>query len=191
MAESEIKGYILIATDRCVREVYDPAAQERIRGRISEETRQLTQKIARSQWYPGHCWTEVIEAACQEEHSPADRLDKMRTLGRYLAMDATGTYLRLLLKLFTPGMFLRRLPTFFERDMRPGKVTTDLSALDERRVTLSIAGAGEFSYLASISGGWIEFVFEQIGVKGSDVKIVSPIGDEIRSDNIRLDITWN
>lgn len=191
MADAEVKGYIIIATDRCVREVYDAPTQERIRGRLSEETRQKTEKVARSQWYPASCWTELIESACHEEHSPASRVERMKTVGRYLAMDATGTYLRLLLKLFTPGMFLRRLPTFFERDMRPGKVTADLSALDDRRVLLTILGAEEFCYLAPISSGWIEFVFEQIGVKGSDVNIVSPSGDETRSDDIRLEITWN
>lgn len=191
MADAEVKGYIIIATDKCVREVYDPAAQERIRSRLSDETRQQTESIARSKWYPATCWTELIESACQEEHSPSNRLERMRTVGRYLAMDATGTYLRLLLKLFTPGMFLRRLPTFFERDMRPGKVTADLSALDDRKVILSILGAEDFSYLASISSGWIEFVFEQIGVKASDVKIASPSGDQSRSDDIRLEITWN
>ncbi len=191
MADSEIKGYILQATDRCIRETYDPATEQRIRGRLSETTRELTQKIARSRWYPASCWTEMIESACEEESTPDSRLERMRMVGRYLAMDATGTYLRLLLKLFTPGLFLRRLPTFFERDMRPGKVEADLSALDERRVLLAIVGAEKFSYLASISSGWIDFVFEQIGVKGSAIRVVSPPPDVTRSDDIRLKITWN
>ena len=190
MADAEVKGYIIMATDRCVREVYDPAAQERIRGRLSTDTRQRIEDLSRSQWYPASTWTELVDSASEEEVSPTDRLDRMQTIGRYLAMDATGTYLRLLLKLFTPGLFLRRLPTFFERDMRPGKVKTDLSALDDRRVILTIRGAESFSYLAPISSGWIEFVFEQIGVKGSDVKIVNPVGDVTRSDDIRLEITW-
>jgi hypothetical protein len=191
MADSEVKGYIVMATDRYVRELYDPSAQERIRGRLSEDTRQTNEKLARSKWYPAGCWTELIESVVQEAPSPADRLERMKTVGRYLAMDATGTYLRLLLKLFTPGLFLRRLPTFFERDMRPGRVATDLSKLDDRKVLLTILGADEFSYLAPISSGWIEYVFEQIGVKGSDVKILNPTGDVTRSGDIRLEITWN
>lgn len=191
MAEPEVKGYILRATDTCLNETFDPAAQDRIRGRLSDQTRQVTDKLTRSQWYPGRCWNELIEAACEEESSQQARVDLMRTVGRYLAMDATGTYLRLLLKLFTPGMFLRKMPSFFERDIRPGHVTADLSDLDNRRVMLTIQGGDAFSYLGPIAAGWIQFIFDQIGVKQSKVHIVRPPTDIVRSGDILYEITWN
>jgi hypothetical protein len=191
MADSEVKGYILRATETCLNESFDAAAQDRIRGRLSDRTRQVTGNLTRSHWYPGSCWNELIEAVSAEESSHSAKVDRMRTIGRYLAMDATGTYLRLLLKLFTPGMFLRKLPSFFERDMRPGHVKSDLSDLDNRRVMLSIEGAEAFSYLAPIAAGWIQFVFDQIGVKKSKVHIVRPPTDVVRSGDILFEITWN
>jgi hypothetical protein len=181
---------MLIATRRFVAETFDRNAEERILGRLSEGARAAVEAASRSQWCPGSSWSEFIEAVGEEDSSTPTRFEHMRKVGRFMATEATGTYLRLLLKLFSPGMFLRKLPSFFERDIRPGKLEADISALDRGRVTISIKGADWFPYLSPVAAGWVEYVFEQIGVRESRWDFVRPSMDDVRSGDILYEISW-
>ena len=155
------------------------------------EARPLAAKASRGEWVPARYWSSTIEAIAQEHPDLEQRHDAIVAFGRFMAEEAVGSYLKLLLRVLTPSMFLRRLPATFEHDIRPGSVTVDTSQMAERRlITITQHNVEGLAYVWTVGAGWVAQALSFTGLKGVKGRTLSPALDQPFASEGTFKVWW-
>ncbi len=186
--EFNTRGYSLTSLLKYVREGLDPNLRDRTLAKVPPEIIKLAETAKSTEWYPA-THAEVIYAAivdaCARE--PALVEESLIGVGKFTAQEATNSFLRLLMKVLTPTLFAKKLPSLYERDNSRGKVSVDV---EEDRLIVRIDEIGGCAHVGVVSAGWVIFALESMGKKLSERKITGWTVDTPDPESVTIELHW-
>src|ERR1041385_2186448 len=146
MTELQGRGYLLAHCANYLRDNVSPDEWKRIQSGFSPELQQLLAgKVKHAEWYRISLLNEItgqIVDVVGKRNDDRSR-EALHICGRYVAREATNTFLKLLMKLLNPGIFAKKLPDIFSRDFSSGRMTVEMNG---RTLTARIFDAPGFNH---------------------------------------------
>lgn len=151
------KGFAAYLEREC-----DKVQRKKVYGAISEDVRQVLDSPGASQWYPRAYFAEMNRAVAALHTQEADVLEALSAAGRNMAEIASGTFMKLLLKMLTPALFARKFPDFWAHDNRGGRIEVDASNVAGCRLDFWIREVKGFDHVGPVGRGYIQFAMSAI-----------------------------
>lgn len=184
--EPHVKGHGIKSVYNYVLTNYSPDERNKIIARVDPEMVALYPKLQKSDWYPIRHLVSVYDAVAQEKGP-----DEMRPLGYGVAQEATGTFLKLVMKILTPAMFANKFDSFFHQYFDFGEIRADLTDISSNCVRFCIDLKGvEFPHHHVVSLGWIESAFHGMGKKNVAVTLKSEHGQRVVTPEWLYEVRW-
>lgn len=167
MSEGQIRGYSVAQQAAFIDQHFDADTAARIKASLPDEVRDAIAGFQPAEWYPRSYSVAILTAiASAEADSDEACYRRLVDCGKFISSEATNTFLRLLLKILTPTMFAKKVPTFWDRDMRGGHFEVDLSGAKDKRIGMKLVDVEGFAHIGAVSAGFIEFGMEAVGEAG-------------------------
>ena len=137
MEEPMIRGHVLDHVALYYRSKYDHSTAARVEGELSIELKAVLEGVSRPEWYPRRYLVELLQAFALVRGSN-DAYEDFLRCGSTLA-EANNDFTKLLMKLMTPELFIKKLPRFWARDHKGGGAFEIEQSVEQRtaRVRLS------------------------------------------------------
>ena len=173
-----------------IRQSCNEGEQTRALAQLSPEVREMLPRLKRVDWYPRAQWIELLRAVVSIHHDPVQSYEDLVSCGRYIAEDATNTFLRLLMKMLTPGLFARKFPEFWRRDNQGGRIEVDAARINENRVVMYIKDVEGFDHIGPVGAGYISFAMGAITGKPIQIALESWSLDRPGPPEVRYEVSW-
>jgi hypothetical protein len=157
---------------------------------LSRELQELMRRdIKHAGWYPITHVSELTRAvASNVGMNENDRArDALFTCGKYVAAEAANTFLKMLLKMLSPGLFVKKLPDIFRRDFSAGRLTAELSG---RRIRCRHYDLHGFHHIGVLSAGFMATALEGMGKTIENLEFFDWGLDQPYVDGTGFDVTW-
>lgn len=190
--EPMIRGYSVKQQLTFLETQYEPAVSQRLLELVPSEVRSDLKAAKPAEWYPRQHSVSILRAIAANggKNEQAVQSDLLRC-GTYIATEATNTFLKLLMKILTPTLFAKKIPEFWQRDMRGGRFEADTSEAASGRIQLRLCDIEGFDHIGIVSMGWITFGMAAMGK--SDVKLTQK-GWSLATpgaNKIEYELTWS
>lgn len=163
-----------------------PEQQAKIRAQLSPDLKAALPTIKYGEWYPLHFATDQVRGVFSLYESFDEAEAALDRFGKYIGEQASSTFLRLLMKMLTLNMLVKKWPMFWERYHNFGRMTAAIEG--PQHLVFHIEPG--YDYMYRLGPGWIKVACEGLGMKNIQIKTNVPYGD-IRIDVIRVDVTWD
>jgi hypothetical protein len=188
----ETLGYPLLACASFSKAEFSTAAQARVSARLSPECRALLADVKPQGWYPR---TRLVEhcAAIAGEYGDSPTVSRAFVrLGEHMAREMTTVWIRLLMRIMTPGLLAKKMPELFAKGNRgDGHVVIDSSEIERRRMTFVFRSMRGYGYYQPINEGWIRYFFRGMGNDAVDTTSDPPWSIEAVDPEIfQIDASW-
>ncbi|NUP12534.1 MAG: hypothetical protein HOW73_41345 [Polyangiaceae bacterium] len=182
MSARNVSGMVMLGVGRYIEEELDPARRDRLhsKGQMVERA-----NIKQDAWYPLQPFANICRSLDELYDDPQEGFQAVRRAGKCIAEDGASTYLRLLMKVLTPKLFIRQFPGLWKRYHDFGELTIDMQDIDKNRV---VAIMPAYPCVYGLAAGWIEFAFAAFKAK-ADLKCDYPWRGET-PDPFRFTLTW-
>lgn len=189
MEPFKTRGYVFGTTLKYIREGLPPERRQKALDKISPETLAWIEALAKpAEMYTVEKSVEMFSAiVASSEGNAAVAEQDLINCGKFAANEASNTFLRLLMKVLTPGLFAKKLPSLYSRDNSKGHVTVE--ATDDRLVC-KMSDVKGYPYLPPVSVGWAVFTLETMGKKLSSSKLHGWSVDTPDVDNVEFELVW-
>lgn len=159
------KGNIIVATRRFIDSELEPEQRQRVYHLMPEDVRAVLPDVKRSEWHPNKLASAQWAALAQSQPSEKESLELLERCGRFIGHDATNTFLRLVVRLLTPAMFVSKFPRIWEKDFKFGRIETAASDVSKNEIVLDIKDVEGFDFFAHTACGWFSQAMEAMGCK--------------------------
>lgn len=191
MSEGTVRGYTLISCMDYI-DTFEPEQRERVYSSLPTSVPRERSAYNVVQWYPhGHlgAFYDGIASLARDDEKKA--LQLLVACGQFVALSATNSFMKLVMRILTPSIFAKKAPDFWSRDHRIGEMSSDTSRLDDKRIVVTLRGVKELMHAGPVAKGFCEFAMTSMGVKGLDVRLegwslANPSGDEVK-----FHISWS
>ncbi len=190
MTDRMVKGFNLEQTASFIDSHYSHDDRERIHAHLPAALKERLARVKSGSWYPLEDQVALQRAMAAVAPDPETAHRNAVALGRHLSNAATGTFMRLLLKVLTPKVFLKKVPDIWPRMFNFGTFESDPSAFEECGATMLMRDVGGFDHVDAVSTGWIEAVFVAMGHEDAQVAS-APMQGEDAGTAYRFDIRWS
>src|SRR5262249_27998190 len=85
--------------------------------------------------------------------------------------EATNTFLRLLMRVLTPSLFAKKMPSLWTRDNTAGSVEVDPSGIKAGRLFFKFSDVDGYAYCPPVFVGWVAFAMEAMGLKTKSITL--------------------
>ena len=162
MTELSARGYILATTVGYLRETAGPEKAEQIIAGLSPQLREAIKTVSPATWYPVPLLAELNRAmvAALAGTDDAKARELLEGCGRYMGHEASNTFLRLFMRMLTPGLFAKKLPDIWKRDFTGGRLDIEVT---DGSLTCTIYDTHGHDHIGPISAGWIGFALKAMG----------------------------
>jgi hypothetical protein len=164
--EPTLKGYIIQFTGRFM--LQDPVISARLPARMVESIEANAEAMAPASFYPRaqvmDLWTAIAEAYDDE----AEAYRAIVRCGEAVGAFASGTFLKLVLKMLTPRMFANKFPDMYARDHH-GPGHAEVVSIADKSLSVVLKDVGGFAHIGPIAAGWGAFTLKAIGLKGLEM----------------------
>ncbi len=189
MADRLTKGFNLEQTVLFIDQAFSASERDRIYARLPEQLKGRLGGLRTADWYPIDDQVAFLEAMVAVVSGPEEGERRTRALGRFISDAATGTFMRLVLKVLTPNIFLRKAGSIWPRMFSFGIFESDPSGFGDKRAVMILRDVGGFAHVAGVSAGWIEGVFGAMGF--NDVRVRYGLLPDVEpGSGWRFDIDW-
>lgn len=183
------RGYIFQATFKFLRETAGERKTAEILESVSPALRQVATTAQPAAFYPMPVFAELNRALVT--HLAGNDEEKAKKIliqcGRYIGREASNTFLKLLMRMLTPKLIVKKLPDFWRRDVTGGRVEVRPSDNGLQCFMYEIEG---YDHCCPLSAGWQEFNLEAMG-KSLESTIVRKWSLAEPSQNgTSFEITW-
>lgn len=169
MGEPLIRGHVLEHTARYCRTSFDYAAAARIDGELSIEVKATLDTLASAEWYPRRFHVEMLQAIASVRGSSDVTCGDIQRCGAALA-EPNNDFVRLLMKLMTPQLFIKKLPRFWERDYGASGTIESEALQAERGVNVRLHGIKQYDHGPIFWMGFMQGALKQLGASGLVVR---------------------
>ncbi len=142
-------------------------------------------------WYPPEWFDLVCIAIASLGETEAEARRHLIGAGRAIATNAVNTFMKLMLRMLTPGLIIRRLPDLWLRDNAFGELTVVDSRVEEGLVTMELRDAPIVSHLGPVGVGYVGLLFEHILQTDVAIDVEGWSVDQPRSDRLVWKLTWS
>lgn len=157
----EIRGHVCKSTLKYCREGMPEGRRQMALERLSGDAIRAVEGMRVNDWYMMDRMTEMLEAIISASEGDAATAEQdLIGVGKAIGWEATNSFLRLIIKVLTPGLFAKKLDAIYQRYNSKGKVSADVG---EDRMIVSCTETKGFPHLAPIVLGWLRVVFEMMG----------------------------
>jgi len=164
MTDPKIRGYSVQQQSRFLDSAHFPSARRsELRATLPAEIRDPHASLDPASWYPRGYAVSLFRAMTSHASSADEAYSTMVACGEFIGAEATNTFLKILMRLMTPGLFAKKLPTFWERDMQGGRLEVGLEKVDDRRMTVRLVDVAGFDHIGPVTEGWVRFALRSIG----------------------------
>ena len=193
MAERHVRGYALLGTTSFVEGRYDAPTRERIRDGLPPHVRATaTSGYKRVEWYPIEHFSAFLRGialAHEAEGEPA-MIDALAACGSHIAEEASNTFLKLFMRVLTPTLFAKKLPSVWSRDHDFGAVVSDVTRVHENILLLRVEDVEGYDFIGPLSIGYFRFVIGAMGKKNLNVDMKGWSFDAPGPRAIDYTLTW-
>lgn len=170
MSERTSRGYMVQSTISFIDKTYDPEARAKINAFVPERVRQAFANLNKVGWYPVEDVAELYRAiALYHRETDGNELKALENVGRSIAETATNTFLKLILRVLTPGLFASKMGDFWQRDNRCGTLQCIKYEPGENRMIVTLTGVKGYDFIGPVAPGFILFAFKALGFKDGRV----------------------
>lgn len=191
MVEPVVRGYSIQQTAAFIDKYYDDDTRKHLYEHVSAEVREQVGQLSSASWYPQRYAVELLRGIAGVKNDEVGSYNDLVASGKYVAIEATNTFLKLLLKMLTPALFFKKVPSFWERDTRNcGRYEVDTSEASEGRVLMRLVGAVGYDHVCIAGIGFLENALANMGKR--DLKIMQK-GWSLATPSppeVELDIRW-
>lgn len=170
MSERMTRGYAIKQIQDYIERTYDPEMRSRIYSTIPAELRDALPTMTPTAWYPWDFSSAMWSAVASTGTDEKSMYTELVKCGESIAMEATNTFLRFLMKILTPALFAKKIADFWRRDNKGGEFSADVSAADQGRICMSLSGVKGYNHVGVASVGWITFGMKAVGKEPSVVQ---------------------
>lgn len=192
MEEPMIRGHVLEHAARFYRTSYDHSAAARVEGELSIELKAALESLTRAEWYPRRYLVEMLNAfAMVRGTSDATYTDFVRC-GSSIA-DANSEFSKLLMRVMTPELFLKKLPRFWSRDHKgSGAFEIEPVGSGEHRVArVVLRSVKHYDHGAILWLGFIQGVFSQLGASKLSVTQEGWSWESPGPQDVAYEVRWS
>lgn len=190
METFKTRGYIVKTTLKYLREGLEPSRSAAALARLSADQIRSFETAKPTEWYPAE-QTIVIMLDALIHATNGDRAlaeNDLVAAGKFAGMEATNTFLRLLMKVLTPGLFAKKLPSLYERDNSKGRVSVDVG---DERLLVRFDDMKGHPHMAPMSMGWVSFAIEAMGKHLSKTQVHGWSFENPDPDSFSLELVWS
>lgn len=167
--QRQIKGYMVQHSGRFIME--DPVLSRKVPSALLEQIRRNETAFKPHEWRPVEevvaLWKAIADLSDPKDDEGA--YNQLLACSEKMAAYATSMWLKLLLKMLTPRMFVRKFPDMFARDHNFGRI--EVVGVSDTSFTARFLDVGGYDYFAPIAHGMAGSVLNAIGVKNLQLKI--------------------
>jgi len=187
--EAFIRGYMIQYTGRFISE--DPVLSKRMSADVMEQIKRNETAVEMKDWRPRAevtaLWEAIVDAS--EPSNQEAAYQSLVRCGERMGSYATGTFLKLLLRVLTPKMFANKFPDFYKRDHRGGEGVVE--EISPKRVVLCARGVKGYDHFGPITVGWCAVPLMAMGLKGIKMACTPWSLADPGPDEVRLIATWD
>jgi len=144
---------------------YGDGAAE-VEARIPADVRARLNEVTDVGWYPRSYTVAIYRAIA--EHTRAKGADVRKAIfdmGHGVAQRALETFLKLVIKVMTPEVFVRKIPDVWLRDHRGGYLKTDTSDVANNHVVFNLKDIAGYEYIGGSLPGFQTATLTALGCK--------------------------
>jgi len=189
MSELQVRGYIVSTTASYLRHrMADQHAK--VFANLSPSLRKILDDIKPAQWYPVAAVSELNRVIVAEAGGNVDERarDELRKCGNHMAHEATNTFLKLFMKMLTPGLFAKKLPDLWSRDCSGGRLVV---SADDKKLSCQFFDAAGYDHLGAVATGYVGFALEAMGKKIDKVVLRDWSVQQPNFNGVSFDLVWS
>lgn len=165
------RGYSMTSAWRFIDQAYDAETRQKIVDQLSPEVRKAMGTYKDVEFYPATHWSEILRGvATVVGKTDADAERELQSCGAFTASEATNTFLRLLMRVLTPALFAKKIPSLWSRDNTAGQFSVDLSDINRGRLVFQLSDVDGYAYCGPAAMGWISFAMKTMGRQTNTMK---------------------
>jgi hypothetical protein len=160
MSNIQVRGYMVANAGGYLREAAGPDAARVFEG-LSPQTRDAVSGAKPAAWCSVSLMSEICRNVAALGGGNEERArDLLVKCGRFIANEATNTFLKLLMRMLTPTLFAAKLPDFWRRDCTGGKLVVDVS---EQKLGVRLHEIDGWDHVCVTTVGYVGFALEAMG----------------------------
>lgn len=191
MVEPMIRGHVIQHTAKFFRNEVEPELALRIDAALSLELKTLLREIEPASWYSRQLQVDILRAvAAVHGDEAATRSDLLRCGG---AMAVGGNeFMRLLMKVLTPELFLKKASRFWVRDHQDSG-SYHLERLDNEghNACLRLRGVAGYAHSGLLWLGWMRAIFDEMGQPGAEIVQQGWTWSNPAPDEVVYEVKWS
>jgi len=191
MEEAMIRGHVLDHAARFYRSSYDHSTAARVDGELSVELKSVLDSVSRAEWYPRRYLVEMLNAFAMVRGTSDATYSDFVACGSALA-DANNDFAKLLMRVMTPELFLRKLPRFWSRDHKGGAFELAPATPGEQRVArVMLRSVKHYDHGAILWLGFIQGVLSQLGATQLAITQQGWSWDSPGPQDVTYEVRWS
>jgi hypothetical protein len=159
--EVNVRGYIVSKSAAYLKSLVSEAEGRRIFEGLSPQVSHAIGQAKPAEWMPATYSSEILRAIAALSRGDDDHArEELVKCGRYIANEATNTFLKLLMRVLTPTLFAKKLPSFWSRDATAGRYEVEVN---DDKIVCHLKEMEAFDHIAPIGVGYVSFALEAMG----------------------------
>jgi hypothetical protein len=157
-----VRGYMVLNAASFLKKQLGEREAKAVFDTFPADVRAAIDTAKPADWVPISAFSHITRAiASRAKGDEAKAQDLLVTCGLYMAEEASNTFLKLLLRMITPGLFIKKIPDIWSRDCSRGKLVPDELTSDRLVVrTMDMEG---FDHVVCTAAGFVTFVLKTMG----------------------------
>lgn len=182
------RGYTFTATWGYI-DKHHAEARSRIIEQLSPGARAEVGTYKDIEFYPAEHWCEILRAIASLANGDEAKAEHdLVAVGEYIAQQATNTFLRLIMRVLTPTLFAKKVPSLWGRDNTRGTFTTDVSEADNGRLRFRLSDIGGLDHVSVVAKGFISFAMKTMGRPPKSMTVAGWSLAQPGPDEVEIDV---
>jgi hypothetical protein len=160
--EFNVRGYMVLNAASYLRETMGERESKAVFDSFPGDVRAAIDRAKPADWVPVSVFSHITRAiASISKGDEAKAQELLVTCGLFMAEEASNTFLKILLRMITPGLFIKKIPDIWSRDCSRGKLVVE--ELTNQRLLCRTVDMDGFDHVACTAAGFVTFVLKTMG----------------------------
>jgi hypothetical protein len=183
-----VRAYMVRSTAAYMGEKLGEQVVARMVQGLSPEARGAVTDLKPADWCSVSAYAELLRALAAESKGNSDQArDTLIACGEYVAREATNTFLKVLMKMLTPGLFAKKLPSIWRRDCSGGNFEVDVT---DTKLICKLSDIKGFDHVPCTAAGFVRFGLTGMGKTIEKVEIHNWSLSNPCAEGACIEFTW-
>lgn len=171
MTQQVVRGYWLTGGVKFFNTHYSPETNERLLASLPRALRAILADIQPVEWYSRAYHVEMLKAVASAHRDEAAALESLVAYGHSVASDLSSGPWRPLLRILTPKLLAKKLPSLWvSAHGDDGRLETDIAQVDEGHLALRLVALDGYDHGGVAALGWVKGLLTSLGRRDVAVK---------------------